>query len=53
LEKRDPTLPKYKTQYDSLILYNNDEEKNIIDNMLKIEAKKHNRSLNIRVEKFN
>jgi peptide methionine sulfoxide reductase msrA/msrB len=53
IEKRDPTLPSYKRQYDSLILFSNKDEEIIATNLLAIEDKKHDRPINVRVEKFN
>ncbi len=49
-EKRDPTFPTYKTQYDTLILYNSEEEKEEIEEFLEHEAQQHGRQMNVRLE---
>lgn len=53
IQKRDPGFPSYKTQYDSLILYENDEEKKIAQDFFQEQAQKNNREINIRIEKRN
>jgi len=51
IEKRDPTFPPYKRQYDSLILFNNQEEQIIAINILEEESHNHSRDINVRIEK--
>lgn len=50
IEKKDPTFPGYKRQYDSLILYNDVEEQAIAKNLLENESHNHDRPINVRVE---
>ncbi len=50
IEKKDPTFPGYKRQYDSLILYNNEEEKTIAGDLLERESHNHDRPITVRVE---
>lgn len=50
IEKRDPTLPYYKDQYASIIMYETDEERWAAEYILEREAPKHNRDITVRVE---
>lgn len=50
IEKRNPTFPPYKRQYDSLILFWNNEEEIVAKNILTNEWLKHKEPINIRVE---
>ena len=49
-EKRDPTFPTYKTQYETVILYNDVEEKLKLQELLDFEASQHEREVNVRLE---
>jgi len=49
-EKRDPTFPTYKTQYETVILYNDVEEKLKLQELLDFEASQHEREMNVRLE---
>ena len=52
IEKRDPTFPSYRIQYDSLILFKNKEEEIIANNILIVESEKHDRPINVRIEPY-
>ena len=51
IEKKDPTFPEYKTQYDGLILYNNEDEKNIVNELFYQLEQSSEKKVTVRVEK--
>lgn len=50
IEKKDPTFPNYKTQYDGLILYNTEDERDIAHELLYQVEQTSDREVTVRIE---
>ena len=52
IEKKDPSFPWYKTQYDSLVVYNTQDEQDIMNMLLSQYEIITGEKSNVRVEKI-